>query len=184
MQTYKVPVARDIMSTHIVSLFPDYPIEEVIELMQDNEIPACPVVDEDDILVGLRTQNNCIQYLASNRWHGAETGPVANFMDREIPAVHPDVDIFALSERFQTLVGRVLPVVEERTDKILGVVTRRDILRATMRPWDKAEQAPPDPRYLTPAVKAKLDLWEKASTRGKGFHVEEKPRVHIDTSLR
>lgn len=57
----KIPV-REIMTAHLVTIGPGAPIREAAALMLGKRIGCLPVV-EDDKLVGLLSETDCMQYL-------------------------------------------------------------------------------------------------------------------------
>lgn len=58
-------VIGDIMVEHPITVKPDTPITEAIQIMQDNEIGCLPVVNEGNILIGIITEEHFLKI--SNR---------------------------------------------------------------------------------------------------------------------
>src|SRR5438128_1666897 len=44
-------LARDVMSTHLVTVDPDQDLDEALQLMERNQVRRLPVVEEDGLLV-------------------------------------------------------------------------------------------------------------------------------------
>lgn len=66
-------------------------------------------------------------------------GIVSDFMLREVVSVPPDMGIFDLAEIFVREIGRRFMVVEN--DKLVGQITRRDLLRGIKSYWDQPDCA-------------------------------------------
>lgn len=57
----KIPV-REIMTSHLFTIAPDAPIREAAKLMLEKRI-GCVLVVEDDKLVGLLSETDCMEHL-------------------------------------------------------------------------------------------------------------------------
>lgn len=128
---FRIPTARDVMTTRLVTLGPDMPLLEAIGLMLKNQISGAPVLDSSGHLVGMFSERNCLQLLAAGEFYSddpREEGSVGNSMTRNFEFVGPDVDIYSLSQRFLAHAVRRLPVLEDA--ELIGQVSRRDVLRA------------------------------------------------------
>jgi predicted transcriptional regulator len=76
-------------------------------------------------------------------------------MSRNVLTVDSARDVFAVADIFLKNNYRRLPVV--KNDKLIGIVTCGDVLRAGKRLWDaKYQSNPPDPGYLTDNIKLRL----------------------------
>ncbi len=115
--------AGDIMSSPVRTLTPDDTMADAGELMSRWGHGGLPVV-MDGRIVGLVTRKDVDK--ASR--HRLDHAPVAGFMARDIVTVGPDVDLGELESLLvREGIGRV-PVV--RGGRLLGIVTRKDLLRA------------------------------------------------------
>ena len=129
----KVPVARELMTARLITLSPEMSAVEAAELLLQHSISGAPVVDADGHLLGLLSEFDCLRAVAAAEYemdaHDAvET--VAELMTRECHTVAPDLDLFGLAHEFVRLRVRRFPVLEE--DQLLGLVSRRDALRAVV----------------------------------------------------
>lgn len=52
--------AKDIMTKHVITVKPDTSIEELARILMENRISGAPVVDNEDNLVGIVTENDLI----------------------------------------------------------------------------------------------------------------------------
>ena len=75
---------------------------------------------------------DCLRILSDSAYERWPEGSVEANMTREVEAVPPQTDLFALASRFRAGPHRRFPITD--TDgKLLGLVTRRDVLRALER---------------------------------------------------
>lgn len=141
-------IASDVMTRNVISVPPDATIAAAVELMLERGISGLLVVDSSGTLVGIVTEGDLLRrdeigtrrqrswwlrLIASpsrqaadfTRTHGRK---VADVMTRDVLAVDaaaPLSDIVALMEEHR--VKRV-PVLDG--DRVVGVVSRADLLRA------------------------------------------------------
>jgi CBS domain-containing protein len=133
MEHPRVPVARELMAAHLVSLTPEMSIVEAAEILVRNEISGAPVVDADGHLIGMITEFDCLQAVASaeyqmDRHDTAET--VRDLMTDVRHTVAPDVDLYGVAHELVSNRVRRLPVVEN--GQLVGQVSRRDVLKAAI----------------------------------------------------
>src|SRR5690606_29644635 len=105
---------------------------------------GAPVVAEDGTLVGIFSENDSLQALASAAFYVAPTGTVGEHMSRTVQTVGPDADLLRLTYLLHECRIRRLPVVAD--GRLVGLITRRDVLRAldrVRREREKELQRPP-----------------------------------------
>ena len=123
-QVVRPPVtARDIASAPVKQVAAGTPLGRVQELLNRYHINAMPVVREGRV-VGIVTR----QLVERALGHGLRDAPVEDYMVSEFASVSPDA---SLEEVRGLIVGqnqRFLPVMER--DRLVGAVTRTDLLRA------------------------------------------------------
>jgi CBS domain-containing protein len=147
--------AADVMTRSILSVTPDAPLVEAIRLMLDNHVSGLPVIDETGQLVGILTEGDLLRRGETGterqrpRWLEILVGPgrlaseyvrthgrkIDDLMTREPISVAPEApldEIVKLMERHR--IKRV-PVIEG--DKLVGIVSRADLLRALARRLDE-----------------------------------------------
>jgi tRNA nucleotidyltransferase (CCA-adding enzyme) len=115
--------ASDVMTQPVRFAEPSWTMRRAGELMATWGHGGLPVV-EDGRLVGLVTRKDVDKAAR----HGLDHAPVTGFMNRDMLVVDPGVSLSELENLLATRgVGR-LPVVEG--DRLVGIVTRKDVLRA------------------------------------------------------
>jgi CBS domain-containing protein len=130
------PTARDFMTTHVHTVGAEMDLAEVAAFLLQHKISNVPVVRSDGgkrILVGFISEGDCLEHLANEMFYGnpSPRQTAETIMKRHPVCVAPDADIFALTSIFTNHRYRHLPVVEEQA--LLGIVSRRDILKAVDR---------------------------------------------------
>jgi CBS domain-containing protein len=132
--------AQDVMSSPVLTARPDQPVKEVAALLVARGFTAAPVVDDNDHLIGMVTEADVLRDRipvdARTRIWGdgeiTETHPaqtVAEVMTTPAVAVTPGTDAAAIARMMLADHVRAVPVVDGGKG-VVGIVTRRDLLRA------------------------------------------------------
>ena len=130
-QPVKLPTAREIMATDLVVFRPDQPLGEVIRTLLGRRISGAPVVGEQGELMGVVSEADCLRALASGAYEAEpfESGRrIGDLMSLRPLTIDPSMDIYAITQIFLNHSVRRLPVID--AGKVVGQVSRRDILRA------------------------------------------------------
>ncbi len=165
------PIARNLMTTDVVTIPPDMPVTSIARLLADRGISGVPVLDADGALLGLVTLADLVTRLSHAthtvppwlRWLFADTAKAADHyarthgfvaeevMTSDVVTVPPDTSASAIAETLERKgIRRVL--VTER-GQLRGVVSRSDLLRAvTSQETEMAEL--PDGRIRVAVVAA------------------------------
>lgn len=115
--------AGDIASRPVRIVDPEVTMAEAAELMVRWGHGGLPVVD-DGAIVGVVTRKDVDKAVR----HGLDHAPVKGFMGRSPVTVPPDAPLHELERLLASEgIGR-LPVVSK--DRVIGIVTRKDLLRA------------------------------------------------------
>ncbi len=128
---------RDFMAKKLITFKPDTPIYVAIDTLVKNEISGASVVDDKGRLVGIVSEKDCLRILASGVFHNEPSGTVSNYMTEAVVTVQADTDIFTAADLFLKNIYRRMPVVEDR--KVIGQLSRRDVLRAIQEIKDQQE---------------------------------------------
>lgn len=114
--------AKDIMNFPVKTVFEDMTVEEVNKIMLRYGHTGMPVVRQDK-MIGIISRTDIDKAML----HGLSHAPVKGFMTRDVKKINPDTSLNEINELLVTNnIGR-LPVI--KNDKILGIVTRTDLLR-------------------------------------------------------
>lgn len=144
--------ARDLMTADPVTVPPDTPLAAIASLMAERAISGLPVVDADGRLVGIITDGDLMRRLAAKedepasflaaliganadqalryaRTHGRR---VRDVMTTDLATVADDATVEEVAKILETRRIRRVPVL--RDGRLVGVVSRADLLRAVMAP--------------------------------------------------
>jgi CBS domain-containing protein len=165
------PKARDLMTTGMVTVPPDMPVEAMARLLLRRGITAVPVVDGDGTLLGLVTAADVTCRLSPTaeeepfwlRWLLADPSKAASryarahgfvaedVMTTDIDAVEPDTPVAEIAAMLERKGIRRVLVTEE--GRLLGIVSRSDLLRAVTEETTEAADLP-DTRIRTAILAA------------------------------
>jgi CBS domain-containing protein len=147
-----VPV-REVMDPHPVTVRPETPVDEIISLLAEHELPGLPVVDAVGRCVGIVTEADLVipdeqgdlhlpHYIQlfggivfleplrhfEERLRKAFAATAADMMTPNPRTVSPDVDVQEAARMISESGHNRLPVVEG--GKLVGVVSRAEVLGA------------------------------------------------------
>ncbi|MFO0745150.1 MAG: CBS domain-containing protein [Myxococcota bacterium] len=132
--------AAEVMTRQLVTVKPKDTVAEAIGRLYDNDIRHLPVVDHGR-LVGMLSDRDLRPIpIATLEQLEGQTDPeqaldrrrVADIMSGDLVSVDPDTDIDEIiTIMIEQKVGAV-PVVDLHTDKLIGIVSYVDVLRAAI----------------------------------------------------
>ncbi|WP_203901617.1 CBS domain-containing protein [Virgisporangium aliadipatigenens] len=131
---------RDIMSRPVHTVGPDDPIETVAEVLTTHAITAAPVVDADGDLIGIVSEGDLLRRRVpadptAHLWPvpdpASRPRTAADVMTRAVATAWPAEDISDVAQVMLDCNVRSLPVIEG--GQIVGIVSRRDVVRAAVR---------------------------------------------------
>jgi CBS domain-containing membrane protein len=142
--------AADLMTTKVHCVRRATPLKEVVEIMAQNAISGVPVVEEDGSVVGVISEKDFLSHMGAEEPKSL-MGVIAECLQNKgclavtiraqraedlmtSPAitVREDTILIEISNKFiEKKINRV-PVVDQQ-GKLLGIVSRADIVRASLR---------------------------------------------------
>jgi CBS domain-containing protein len=137
--------ARDVMTRDVITVGPDSSVKRAAEIMAERGFAALPVVDGDDRLIGILAEADVLRHrlppdprLHLRRAEGStESVPpprVRSVMTRGVRSVEASADIADVALAFVDEHLRSVPVLDH--GRMVGIVSRRDLLGALARPDD------------------------------------------------
>lgn len=127
---------RNYMTRRVLSFGPKTEILKALHIMHQNDISNAPVVDEKGALCGIFSDRDCIRGVLQGTYHSEFGGLVSEYMSAEVKTVGPDEGLIYTARRMMELPYRLYPVVTG--DEIVGVISRRDIIKALTDKWQWA----------------------------------------------
>ena len=126
--------ARDVMTSPVITLRPNTPVPAAAALLCSHGFTAAPVVDANGGLVGIASEADLVRgRILPDGW-AAQPGPdptVEEVMTPAPAAMRPEDDLADVVALMLDARMRSVPIVED--DKLVGIVTRRDVLRVVAR---------------------------------------------------
>ncbi|MCC7381586.1 MAG: CBS domain-containing protein [Deltaproteobacteria bacterium] len=130
--------AKQVMTEDPVTLLPNAKLRDALEILQTLEIRHLPVVTPDNVLVGMISDRDIRQISLPYTLPDPERRPGASVLDTPITDLMNSNPITAGPEAgLRELVDLMLehrigalPVVEEGSSDLLGIVSYVDLLRA------------------------------------------------------
>jgi predicted transcriptional regulator len=117
--------ASDVMTTDLVTIRPEASIKEATELLILKEISGLPVVDDQQRLVGVITE---FALLAMVYDQDVQHHSVSRHMTREVITIDVDDPINRIADL--CIVHRVRRVPVMKAGRMVGLIARRDVLKA------------------------------------------------------
>ncbi|MFF8378434.1 CBS domain-containing protein [Streptomyces sp. NPDC015661] len=113
-----------LMTDDVVSAVPGTPFGQVARSLAEHDISAVPVVDEDDHVVGVVSGSDLLT---------RHELTVRDLMTTPAVTVHAEETVADAARLMVRRGVERLPVVDEE-ERLVGIVTRRDLLRVYLRP--------------------------------------------------
>lgn len=122
----------DYMTRDVYTLSPDQSIAEAMDMFLEMKISGAPVKSEDGKIAGILSEIDCMRVLVDEAYHNLPTGriSVSNYMSTNPQTLSDTMDVLDCAQKFLSTNFRRFPVVDVN-DKLVGTISRRDILRAT-----------------------------------------------------
>jgi CBS domain-containing protein len=149
-------LVRDVMDADPVTVRPDTDVQTLVRTLRQHELQGVPVVDEDGRCVGIVTESDLVipdeegdlhlpHYINlfggtvflepirhfEDRLRKALASTAGDMMTRNPTTVSPDTDVHEAARVIAESGHNRLPVTED--DRLVGVVTRVDVLEALTR---------------------------------------------------
>ena len=106
------------------------PIRDAINVLIEKGVTGIPVLGLAGEVLGVLSEEHCLKLIAEGDENFDEPkGSVGAYFDASVPHIPPEMDIYYLAGMFlREQKHRRFPVVEN--GKLIGVITRKDALRA------------------------------------------------------
>ncbi len=115
--------AREIMTRKPIVVRESEPMTALLDLLVDSKISGVPVVSSEGLLCGVVTEHDLLRKDSLDY-------PVALVMTTEVYTAEPDASVDDVARIL--LEKGIKRVVIVRDDRPVGIVSRRDILRAKL----------------------------------------------------
>jgi len=119
-------LVRDVFTSPVVAVRPETTMREAVTVLTENRFAMVPVVDESGHVVGVLSESNALR--------AASRDPeftVASTMTAPAVVAGLDDEVGTVAERMLDDRLRSMPVVDN--DRLIGIVSRQDLLRTMVR---------------------------------------------------
>ena len=124
-------IVRDIMSRDCYRVTGNTSVTQLAKGLALHRLPGVPVVDGKDHLIGFISEQDVLGKLLQSAYLNDEAPLVRELMRHEVLSVTPAKSITDLAQEMLGTKPKVYPVVEQ--ERLVGIVTRRDILSAILK---------------------------------------------------
>lgn len=138
----------ELMTRDVVSVRPDTPFKELAGLLAERRVTAVPVVDAAGRPVGVVSENDLLRKATDRLETGDRVSPMPHLeawerakaegaraeevMSAPAVCVRPDWTVVEAARLMEIHGIKRLPVVDA-SDRLLGIISRRDLLRVFLR---------------------------------------------------
>jgi len=126
--------ASYVMTTNVTTIAPDATVDEAIGVLLDNQISGLPVVDARGMLVGMISEFQLLETVFDPQIRNES---VRGFMTRDVIAVDDGALLADVASLFIMHRIRRVPVLRE--GQLVGLITRRDLLRYVAKAGDQID---------------------------------------------
>jgi len=124
---YEIRVG-DVMKKNIIAVSPDSTMSELGVILREKRISGTPVVDRGK-LVGIISIDDFIRWLAERE----DDCPVARKMTKNVRTLYADEQVVHAVNKFDQLGFGRFVVVDRRDEKLLGIITKGDIIEGLLK---------------------------------------------------
>ena len=122
---------KEFMAKQLITFQSDTPIETAMESFLENKISGAPVLDNQGKLVGVLSEKDCMRTLFESSYYNNLGGFVREYMSTDLKTINIHDTLSNVADEFIKSRFRRFPVME--ADKLVGQISRRDILRAIVK---------------------------------------------------
>ncbi|MWJ27099.1 CBS domain-containing protein [Halomonas sp. ZH2S] len=179
--------ANDVMTQNVITVEPDTQVREIARLLMENRISAVPVVNAEGKVLGIVSEGDLMRRVENGTdqrkswWlksiftgandagsyvksHGRKASEIMTPKPLTIEESMPLEDVARLLEKHH--IKRV-PVV--RNDKLVGIVSRANLLQGLASTSTQPSEAPADDRAIRDAIMKEIE--DNAGVRIGGINV-------------
>jgi acetoin utilization protein AcuB len=132
--------AEDIMTPDPMTLSSRARVRDALQILQTLEIRHLPVVSESNALIGMISdrdlRNARIPYTETDTGSAELDRPITSIMSSDVLSVGPETEVAELIDlMLENKIG-ALPVIEDATGDLLGIVSYVDVLRRLRKELD------------------------------------------------
>jgi len=123
---------KDYMTTNLITFKPSQSVEDVIDSLIKNRISGGPVVNDNNELIGIISEGDCIKQISESRYYNMplDNSSVEKHMATNVETIDGNMNVFDAASKFLESKRRRFPIVEN--GKLIGQISQKDILKAAL----------------------------------------------------
>lgn len=121
-------IVKDYMTLQAITFKPDMPMTAALEKVMRSEHLGGPVINDQEQVIGFLSEQDLLDKLVKVSYFCEDTHLVRDCMHPEVLSVSSDTSIIELADMMKVGKPKVYPVIDQ--GQLVGIITRRDVLRA------------------------------------------------------
>jgi len=181
--------ASDVMTRNVITVTPDMPLVDALKLMVEHRLSGLPVVDGGGALVGILTEGDLLRraeigteskpsWLTSVFLPGRTAGNyvhshariIGDLMSWPVYTVGAEASLVGIVALMQAHRIKRVPVIDK--ERIIGIVSRADLLKALLRKISRASDVATSDAEMQRCIRAEIS------------RLAWLPRFNVDVSVR
>ena len=126
-------LVSDYLARKLITFKPDQSINEVIEVLLSKRISGAPVVNDDNELVGVISEGDCLKEVVKGKYDNIPilSGKVSEHMSHNVVSIPAETNIFEAANMFLDRRIRRFPVIKD--GKLVGQISQKDVMKAVLK---------------------------------------------------
>ena len=122
----------DFMTRDLITFRPEQKVIEVVEILIKHKISGGPVVNENNELVGMISEGDCLKQISESRYYNMpmENDTVELRMIKNVDVLDGGMNVFDAANIFLESKHRRFPILED--GKLVGQISQKDVLKAAL----------------------------------------------------
>ncbi|MCK5214041.1 MAG: CBS domain-containing protein [Candidatus Omnitrophica bacterium] len=121
--------AKEIMTKDVITAKEDSSVIEVLDTLLENKISGLPVTDDNNNLIAIITEKDLLNTLFLEDLDVTNT--IEPYLSKKVISFKVDDSIYEICDFFLKHNIRRVPI--EQDGKLMGVISRRDIMRIVLK---------------------------------------------------
>ena len=123
----------DYMTTKLITFTPDQSVMDVMQKLIKHRISGAPVVNENNELLGVISEGDCIKHISDSRYHNLpmDNATVGQNMAIDVETIDGNMNVFDAARFFIERKHRRFPIVEN--GKLVGQISQMDVIKAALK---------------------------------------------------
>lgn len=131
---------KDYMTLQAVTFRPEMSLSAALDKVMGSDYLGGPVINEKKEVIGFLSGQDLLDKLIKVSYYCQDTHIVSDCMSTDVLSVSSEVSVIDLAEMMKIGKPKVYPVVDN--GKLVGIITRKDVLRAIAKNIDACFKHP------------------------------------------